>query len=362
MSDVSLLVVAPYPLRTVPGQRFRFEQYLDVWRDAGIRPTVRSLLDAQDVARLHAPGGYAKKALMLTGGAVHRISDLAASRRYDAAFVFREAFPVGPPLLERAMARLGVRYILDFDDAIWLTSTTEANRRFGVLKFAQKLDLIAARAALVTVGNEYLAAWARRHQSNVRVLPTTIDTSLYRPIEPSTVPDRPVTIGWSGSSTTVQHLRMIEDVLREVQRQRAVRIRVIGDATYRLSGATVEALPWRESTEVDDLAPIDIGIMPLPDDEWARGKCGLKALQYMALGIPTVMSPVGVNREIAAGDSALLASTHHEWREVLLRLIDDVALRRRIGALGRERVVERYSVDAVAPAYVDAVLSVVGRS
>lgn len=349
-----LLVIAPYPLRSVPGQRFRFEQYLGAWEDAGIEVEVRPLLRPADAAVLHQPGQVPRKVAMVARGLLQRTRDVLAARRFDAVYLYREAFPVGPPLFERLLAALGVPYVLDFDDAIWLHNSTDANRRFAALKFTHKTGAIARHAALVSAGNEYLADYARANgQSQVRIVPTTIDTDLYQP-RPARE-EGPLCIGWSGSTTTIAHLRTIDDLLVELQRDHGVRLRVIGDPAYGLAGADVEVLPWREDSELDDLRPIDIGIMPLPDDEWARGKCGLKALQYMALGIPTVMSPVGVNREIAEGGAALLASTRDEWRAALEGLLTDAAQRADLAAAGRQRVEERYSVRAVAPAYVDAV-------
>jgi glycosyltransferase involved in cell wall biosynthesis len=361
MTDIQLLVLAPYPLQRVPGQRYRFEQYLDVWRDAGIVPTVRTVLDDAAMDHLYSAGQVPQKVAAVARGFVRRLGDLRVARRFDAAYVFREAFPVGPPWVERALGRLGIPYIYDFDDAIWLPNTAEANRFIAPLKLPVKVRSLVGRAALVTAGNEYLASWARQHQHNVWVVPTTIDIASYGdPVDKSDSAG-PLRIGWTGSTTTIQHLRTIERVLRELQEERGVILRVIGDPSYRLPGAEVEVLPWREATEADDLRPIDIGIMPLPDDEWARGKCGAKALQYMGLGIPTVMSPVGVNTAIADGGAALLASTPEEWKAALLRLLDDPALRRQLGVAGRRRVQEGYSVEAVAPLYIDAVRTVVGR-
>jgi glycosyltransferase involved in cell wall biosynthesis len=151
-------------------------------------------------------------------------------------------------------------------------------------------------------------------------------------------------------------------VLRTLQREQGIRIRVIGDASYRIDGADVESLDWRAASEVRDLSAIDIGVMPMPDDEWSRGKCGLKALQYMALGIPAVISPVGVNCEIADGGAAVLASTQDEWLAALRALIADGELRSRVGAAGRTRVEERYSVAAAAPLWERALREAAGMS
>jgi len=346
-----VLLLAPYPLRSAPGQRFRFEQYLVPLGERGYAIDVHCLLTPQAAALLKRPGHTAAKASAILQGAVGRLLDVLRARRYDVVFVFRGAFLLGPALFERALAHLEVPYVLDFDDAIWQTNVSDVNQRFGRLKFAGKMESIARRAAVVSAGNEYLADWARRVNDNVVVVPTTIDTDLYRPRPP--IDRDQLCVGWSGSETTAKHLAGLTSVLRAVQHRHGVRLLVIGPEQFTIDNADVEVRAWKEQTELEDLAQIDIGVMPLPDDPWARGKCGLKALQYMALGIPTVMSPVGVNAEIAEGGAALLASTGEQWTGVLGELIADAAMRRRVGDAGRRRVEERYSIHSNVDRYAD---------
>lgn len=211
---------------------------------------------------------------------------------------------------------------------------------------------------MVVAGSPHLAGWAREYARQVTVVPTTVDTDRYQVQE--RVASERICVGWTGSPTTIVHLRLLEPVLRALQRERGIRIRVIGDASYQIDGVEVESVDWRAASEVADLSTIDIGVMPMPDDEWSRGKCGCKALQYMGLGIPTVLSPVGVNREIAADGAAILASTEDEWLAALRGLIEDEALRRRVGDAGRNRVQERYSVAAVAPKWERALREAAG--
>jgi glycosyltransferase involved in cell wall biosynthesis len=353
------MVLAPYPLGTVPGQRFRFEEYLDALAAEGIDMDTRPLLDKGTMKILYEPGHLPRKAGFLVWGALRRLVDVLRARRYDAVLVYREAFPVGPPLFEWLLRRLGVPYVFDFDDAVYLTNTSAANRLAGRLKYAGKTDAIAAGATLVTAGNPYLADWARKLNANVRVLPTTIDLSTYTPRAGES--DGPLTIGWSGSMTTVEYLYDLAPVLARLQREEGVRLRVIGAEDFRIEGAEVEALPWREATEVEDLRAIDIGLMPAPDDEWARSKCGLKGLQYMALAIPTVFAPVGVNTEIAQDGAALLAATPDQWFEVLRGLVRDPAERARLAEAGRRRVEERYSLEGNVALWADAYRSTANR-
>jgi glycosyltransferase involved in cell wall biosynthesis len=360
-ADLRVLVLAPYPRRRAPSQRFRFEQHLAPLTAAGIHLEVSSFLTPQGMDALYRSSGWAAKAQAVGQGFGRRLRDAARARRYDLVLVHREATPAGYPIVEGVLDRLGVPYLFDFDDAIYLSHSTRANRALAVLKRPSKAATIARRAALVVAGCEHLADWARRHCSNIRVIPTTIDTDSYTPGPAVNAEPERLCVGWSGSLTTIDYLDLIAPVLRELQRDRGVRLRVIGDAAYRIEGAEVEALPWNEATEVEDLREIDIGLYPLPDDEWARGKCGLKPIQYMALGIPTVMSPIGASLKIARGGAAVLASSPEEWATCLRELLDDPGRRTRLGEAGRQRVEDEYSTRVTTPAWIDALRTATGH-
>ena len=353
-----VLVVAPYPLGRAPSQRFRWEQYIASLRDRGIALEPSCFLDNHGMDVAHKPRGWTAKAITIEQGLRRRLRDALVARRYDLVLVHRESLPVGPAWLERTLGLVGVPYVFDFDDAIYLPAASTANSRFAWLKSPRKVVNVVRGAGMVTAGNGDLAEWAGAYTDNVEVVPTTIDTDLYRAV------DRPqkdrLCVGWSGSPTTIVHLRLLEPVLRALQRERGIEIRVIGDASYRVEGAEIEALSWNADTEIQDLSRIDIGVMPLPDDEWSRGKCGLKALQYMALGIPTVLSPVGVNREIARDGAAILARSHADWARALRVLIDDADLRSRVGGAGRVRVEQEYSVRSTLPRWERALRRAAG--
>ena len=206
-------------------------------------------------------------------------------------------------------------------------------------------------------GNEYLRDYCSKYNQNLTIIPTTIDTDKY------TVVDQPepetVTIGWSGSFSTVQHLDTIRDVLQELAKTENFRLRVIGTPNYKIPGVDTEAMQWRSATELDDLREIDIGLMPLPDEDWSRGKCGLKALQYMALGIPTICSPVGVNSTIIKdGENGYLADGTAEWVEKLKIMLHSPELRRKVGMAGRKTVEDEYSAKVIAPKVLEIFRSV----
>lgn len=345
-----------------PSQRFRFEQYLPFLSEHGYEFDFSYLLDAEADRTFYRPGHLPGKLAIVTRSVARRLRETRAVRRYDLAFVQREAFMLGTAYFERAIGAR-VPLIFDFDDAIWMQVVSEANRRLAFLKDASKTASIIRASALVFAGNEFLAAYARQHNPRVAIVPTTIDTQQYRRVDLPR-PEGAVCIGWSGSFSTIEHFRTAIPALRRVRDAYGSRVtfKIIGDGSYHSTELDTHGEPWRAATEVQDLSAIDVGIMPLPDTEWARGKCGLKGLQYMALGIPTLMSPVGVNQEIIQpGVNGYLPATEDEWVRDLSRLVEDAALRARIGAAGRETVERRYSVDANRHLYLQYFDQLSGR-
>ena len=293
---------------------------------------------------------------MLARGTATRLRDVISARSYDIVFVQREALMAGPPLIERALARTRARVVFDFDDAIWLPNVSAGNRRFAWLKNPDKTPTIIELADLVFAGNEYLADYARQYNTEVRVVPSTIDTDVHRPAadQRSAVGGQPVSIGWCGSTTTVPHFEHAVPALGRVRDALGdkVTFRLTGDPEYRNAELGIVGKAWALESELSDVQSFDIGIMPLPDDRWTRGKCGLKGLLYMAAGVPAVLSPVGVNREIIGNDEyGRLAGSEDQWVNALVELATDETLRMHLGAKGRERVVDRYSVRAWRDTY-----------
>jgi len=256
---------------------------------------------------------------------------------------------LGPAILERRIPHLGVPIVFDFDDAIFVRYISPSNGLLSLLKCAGKTRTLCRIATRVMAGNRYLADYAARVNPNVTIVPTTIDTDKYT-LEPrQTAGSQPV-LGWTGSYSTVQHLDALKDLLRKMAKKENFRLRVIGLADYRIDGVQTEAIAWRSASEVDDLRPVDIGIMPLPDNRWTRGKCACKALQYMGLGIPTVCSPVGANTEIIRdGVNGFLADDEDQWVEKLTLLLRSPELRNRIGLAGRATVESGFSALVQAP-------------
>lgn len=344
-----VLAIVPSIYDTSPGQRFRIEQWEPILADLGVEIEYAPFETPELKAILHSPGNLVGKASGIYRNWSSRRRDVAISGDFDLIYLFREAALLGPPIFERRLAKTGVPIVFDFDDAIFHSYKSPSNGYLSYLKFPGKTGEICGLSTHVMAGNEYLASYARQHNSNVTIVPTTIDTDKYKRPENVTRNDK-ITIGWSGSFSTVQHLDTVRGMLQKLAAVEDFKLRVIGTPEYRLDGVNVEAMPWRSETELDDLSAIDIGLMPLPDEKWSRGKCGLKALQYMALGIPTICSPVGVNSTIIKdGENGFLADSDDEWIAKIRHLIADAGMRRAVGEAGRQTVEEKYSARAVAP-------------
>ncbi len=336
-----------------PSQRFRIEQYLAYLKQHGYSFHFSYLLSEEDDKVYYSAGKLPAKMAIILKSIFKRVSEIFRAGKYDLVFVQREAFMLGTAFFEKTIGKK-VPMIFDFDDSIWLQNVSEANKKFGFLKDASKTAKIISSASMVFAGNEYLANYARNYNANVEIIPTTIDTDIYKKQEVQQTGK--VCIGWSGSFSTIEHFETAIPALLEIRNKYGSRVsfKIIGDKNYYSRELEVQGLPWNASSEVKDLSEFDVGIMPLPDTEWAKGKCGLKGLQYMALGIPTLMSPVGVNsRIIAHGVNGFLPKSKEDWVRDLSILIENPAERERIGEEGRQTVLENYSVKAWEKKYLE---------
>ncbi len=337
-----------------PSQRFRFEQYLDFLTGKGYEFTFSYLLSQEDDKIFYQPGHTFKKAGIVLKSIWKRWKEIRNTGHYDLVFVQRESFMLGTAWFEKKIAKK-VPLIFDFDDAIWLQFVSEANKKLFFLKDASKTAKIISVSHWIFAGNQYLAKYATKFNRNITIIPTTIDTALYAPVAKSKK-NKSICIGWTGSFSTLQHFKRAIPALKRIKDKygSGVSFKIIGDKSYYCAELEAQGEAWVAVTEIEELLKIDLGIMPLPDDEWAKGKCGLKGLQYMSLAIPTLMSAVGVNSEIIQhGVNGYLPDKEDEWVNILSNLIDDMQLRERIGKAGRQTVVSRYSVEAWKYRYLE---------
>lgn len=347
-----ILFLCPHATGRIPSQRFRFEQYFPLLAENGIvhetAPFSSSRSGSSDDGSIvNASSSASSKVKWLLKGLWSRVKLLPRLKEFDFVFIHREVAPVGPPVFEWLIAHLWRKKIIyDFDDAIWLTDKTTESTIEKMLRWRSKVGDICRWSYRISCGNRHLADYAKKFSRKVLINPTTIDTTHHDPLLIQNKKDESVTIGWTGSRSTLKYLKTVVPVLHSLaQIYPQIKFLVIADEDPELPLPNVVFLPWDLRTEIIDLARIDIGIMPLPDDDWTQGKGGFKALQYMAMAIPAVVSPVGINKEILThGEEGFLCTSDQEWFDRLKELIFNPGLRAQMGARGRRKVIARYSV------------------
>ncbi len=343
---MKLLILAPYPPGEAPSQRFRFEQYLTFLQSAGIQYDYEPFLDLPSWKILHKKGNFPAKVLGVLKAFVRRFYLITRAFGYDIIFIHREASHIGPPIFEFLLCKvLKKKVIYDFDDAIWLPNYSEHNAAFHWLKMYGKVRFSMRWAWRISAGNQYLAEFAKNYNPNVYIIPTTIDTEHLHNKVKVHESKMPVVIGWTGTLTTIRYLDIIVPELEKLEKEFDFQILIISNQapTFSLRGLRFQF--WRKETEIEDLLQMDIGLMPLEDDIWAKGKCGFKALQYMALGIPPLVSPVGVNTQIVDhGVSGFVCADASQWAFYIRKLLTSADLRAEMGQKAREKVIKNYSV------------------
>ncbi len=348
-----ILFIASHRPNRSPSQRYRFEQYFAFLEKNGFTCELSYLISQKDDAYFYGKGHLFWKFWILVKSFLHRFKDVRRYKNYDIVFVQREAIMVGTTYFERKIRKKGAKYIFDFDDSIWVMDTSEGNKKFEWLKDPEKTARNIRHANLVLAGNRYLADYAKHYNDHIQVIPTTIDTGVHKPLH---LQKNKIVIGWSGSLTTIKHFEYAIDFLKVIKKKYPqVEICVISDDVYTNPELEIKGIKWTAENEVASINTFSIGIMPLPADEWAKGKCGLKGLSYMACEVPTVMSPVGVNTEIIThGKNGFLAATTEEWFYCLSQLIESETLRQQMGKAARETVIEKYSVQSQQQNYLNA--------
>lgn len=329
--------------------RLRMLQYVPALRAAGIDVAVSPLLDDGYVRNLYN-GSVSIPAVARSYW--QRLRQVRSMRGFDVVWLEKEAWPWLPGWAETLLLGRSARLVVDYDDAVF--HRYDAHRSALVRSMlGRKIDGVMRRADVVTAGNAYLADHARNARSeHVEWLPTVVDIERY-PMRQLGRHDLTVVVGWIGSPSTAHYLRDVSPALAALQAAGTIRCVAIGARADQVIGTPFEAEPWQASTEAAQLQGFDIGIMPLPDEPWERGKCGYKLIQYMASSLPVVASPVGVNLDIVAdGGNGYLASAHDQWTNAISELAGDRALRHRMGQAGRQRVEETYSLQAQAPRLV----------
>jgi L-malate glycosyltransferase len=352
-----MLVLCPYPQGVAAGQRLKYEQYFADWRASGWEIEVSSYMDRAMWDVVWEPGHPLAKALGVLRGHLRRIRDLLRVRRYDLVYVFMWVTPVGTSLFERLVRGLSQALVYDVEDNILGEQQGGAgvnpNPIARFLKGASKARFLIRTADHVVTSSPFLNDFCLELNAAkaCTYISSSIDTDRF---QPSTAysNDRPVVIGWTGTFSSKVYLDLLRGVFQRLAARLPFKLRVIGNFDYALPGVDLEVLRWSAEEEVVQLQALDIGVYPLPIDDWVLGKSGLKAIQYMAFALPCVATEVGTTPLIIRdGENGLLVRTEAEWEDALERLIRDPALRRRLGEAARKDAVAKYALAAIAGQY-----------
>jgi glycosyltransferase involved in cell wall biosynthesis len=346
-----VLGLASYPVEAA-ATRYRLVQYVAPLGERGIELEVRPFLDSRLFASLYRRAELPRNAIGLVAASFSRFADVLAARRADAILVQREAMMFGPPLIEYLATKLGrCPMVLDLDDATYVAYESPTYGRLGsALKWFSKTDDLIRRAEVVTCGSRAICEYVEAKGARGVLIPTVVDTDQFRPAMRETQNVAPV-VGWVGTHSTFQYLESIFPALRELAKSHRFRLKIVGAGREDVSvpGVEIENLPWSLEREIVDFQSFDVGLYPIVASDWAAGKSGFKSIQYMAVGVPFVATPVGATTEIGdAGVTHFLATTLDEWQTSLARLVADANLRRRMGDAGRAHALAHYTVPAQA--------------
>jgi glycosyltransferase involved in cell wall biosynthesis len=333
----NILFLVPSPLGISPGQRFRFEHYLPYLQEQGFSYTVKPFLSLNGRKQLYKPGNVLGKIGAMAGGFIRRLSLLFILHRFQYIYIYRWAATAGPPIIEWVIAKVYRKKIIyDFDDAIWVNESAY-NKKFLAVKF---------------LGNEFLFQFAKKNNPNTQIIPTVVNTDTVHSRLQNHKVEKPA-VGWTGSFSTLLYLDMIIPLLQRLQEKINFTFYVIADKDPQLPLKNYQFIKWTEEKEVEDLLRFHIGLMPLTDDDITRGKCGFKAIQYMSLGIPAVVSPVGVNTKIVdTGIDGFVCATDNEWEDKIMLLLTDSELRTKMGVEAQKKIIQNYSVAATKEKFI----------
>ena len=349
--SVKILFIVPYPHDTAPSQRLKFEQYYESFEKAGYEITTASFVGRQFWQFIYKKGFYLKKAIYTLTGYFRRYALLASVSKYDVVYIHLWATPFGLPVNEWLLRKLSKKIIYDIDDLIYKGNSSPNNKFVSFFKTSGKVNFLMKHADHVLVSTDKLLEYTRKLTSRVSLIPATIDVEKYKLV--NIKKNNGIVIGWSGSHTTSKYLHLLDDVLKAIVDEYQVTVSVMGDKHFEIPGLEVKLVEWTAESEIENLKQFDIGLHPMPDEEWVYGKSGGKLVQYLAAGIPIVASAIGPNFVvIKEGYNGFLAGSTEEWIAKLKLLITNETLRKEMGKNSLTFAEQMYSVEANLEKYL----------
>ena len=355
--DKSILIVRPFPQNLAAGQRFKYEQYFNHWREEGYEITVSPFMDKAMWNVVYSEGRYLDKIYGTIRGYFYRILSLSKISKFDIIYVFMWVTPFGTTFFERIFRILSKKLIYDIEDNVMTTSSSSINRVISILKNPNKNKFLMKEANYVITSSPTLNKYCLsvNNKKKCRYISSSINIEKFIPVNFYSN-NKKVTIGWTGTFSSKKYLVLLRGVLIELRSKCDFKLLVIGNFEYKFPEIDLEVIEWNSESEVKDMQKIDIGIYPLSDDSWVHGKSGLKAIQYMAFGLPTVASNIGTTSKIIQHmKNGWLVNDNTEWIKALETLIKNQELRKTLGQEARKTVVERYSTDVIKMEYLSII-------
>jgi len=349
-----ILVICPFPVGVAAGQRLKYEQYFNHWAEHGYEITVSSFMDDSMWSVVYKKGHLCRKIVGTLRGYCCRIKDIFRLKKYDVVYIHMWATPLGSSFFERLFRLLAKYIIFDVEDNVFIERRSEINPMIGFMKGRGKLSYLIKNSDHVITSSPFLNAYCLplNDRNCCTYISSSIDTDRFLPVnkyENAGV----VTIGWTGTFSSKCYLHLLDNVFCRLRERCNFKLRVIGNFEYELPGIDVDMIQWSKEREVEDLQGIDIGVYPLSKDDWVLGKSGLKAIQYMAFGLPVVATNVGTTPLIISNlVNGILVSTDDDWVNALELLIKTEGLRKKLGITARKSVVDNYSVNVIKDKYL----------
>ena len=349
-----ILVICPFPEDQAAGQRLKYEQFFNNWRENGYEIEVSSFMDERMWSIVYTERNYIKKMLGTIKGYLRRIKDIFRLRNFDLVYVFMWTTPFGSSFFERIFRRLSNRLVYDIEDNALIPQSNSLNPIMKLLKGVEKVEFLIKTADHVITSSPFLNSDSLKlnKKESCTFISDAMDINRYSPKNPYSN-DKTIVVGWTGTFSSAVYLDLLRNVFLQLNERIEFRLRIIGNFEYSIPGLDIEVIQWSKEKEIEDLQAIDIGIYPLTQDEWVLGKSGLKALQYMALGLPTVATNVGTTpRIIKHMENGWLVRTEEEWILALETLIKSPDLRCKMGERARNTIEENYSLEVMEKKYL----------
>lgn len=352
----NILVICPYPEGFAASQRLKYEQYFEKWRNDGFNVTVSSFFSFETWKILYEKGYFLSKVCGTIKGYFRRIRDLKRLKDFDCVYVCMWVTPLIDTLFESLYTKRSKKLIFDFDDSIHMESDPN-NRNFlkRILKNKKKIQLLIERSNDVITSSPYNLEYCKNNNiyNSATYIPCSLDASRFFPKK---IKDdkKKLTLGWTGTFTSSSYLDSIREELKIACQKYNLKLLLITNFDYDIPDIDIEVIRWTKETEIIDLQRIDIGLYPLIPSNWAKGKGGLKVLQYMSIGIPSISTNFGTATHIIEnGVTGYLVDDHQEWIEKIGLLVADYEMRKNMGQLARKKIMNTYSTEAVSPIYLN---------